>query len=226
MEWLFMSSKKGFVFTVDAFVALTLVVLVIAVVVYQLNIPSAFFPQQSQTYNYARDVVSPLSTLTIGELKANGQAPNAMSQYSTSTLEDDHTVLEQIAKEAAVNSVQAQLIAQELLAYDAVQLQPFIPKQFGAKISIDGTDIIIRDKPFTKIQSSASYVIVGYAQSKNPGTSPYDYPPENGLTPDKYVCSDGDPDTLSVPCDVFLDTTRYTPGVILGPSRVTVSIWT
>ncbi|MDO8339549.1 MAG: hypothetical protein Q7T16_02730 [Candidatus Burarchaeum sp.] len=259
-----MSSKKGFVFTVDAFVALTLVVLVIFVIVYQLNIPSAFFPQQSQTYNYARDVVSTLSTLTIKNLKDNNDKlgdplydmlldsgyayvldiNGDPIPYLPITTEDDHTVLEQIAKEARITDRKevARLIAVNLLASDAdndstTSGKPMIPEQFGVKISIEGypdADVIVRDKPFTKIQSSASYVLMGYTASRDPRVPRYDYPsyvPEN-----RKYCSDGtsdgapgdiDSNQPALPCAVFFQDTNYEPGAITEtPLIVRVSVWT
>jgi hypothetical protein len=232
-------SKKGFVFTVDAFVALTLVILVIFVIVYQLNIPSAFFPQQTQTYNYARDVVSTLGTLTIRDLKDNSDFSSLMFTLGYSdpvTTEDEHTILEQIAAETLQNPANAQTIAQALLASGS---QPMIPAQFGAKITVDGQDIIIRGTdvvPFTRIQSTASYVLMGYTSSRNPGAPRYDYPayePEN-----KKYCSDC-PDCLpddnqddfvngpAFPCDVYFQTSSYEPGVITEtPIIVRVSVWT
>ena len=219
-----MSSKKGFVFTVDAFVALTLVILVIFVIVYQLNIPSAFFPQQSQTYNYARDVISTLSTLTIRDLKDNSDFSSLMFTLGYSdpvTTEDEHTVLEQIAKEAMNgNTVQAELIAQELLTSGD---SPLLPGQFGAKITVDGQDIFIRDPytvPFTRIQSSASYVLVGYRESRNPSQSRYDYPLDN---PDPLYCNGGEG---ARPCVDPLLGSRYDAGTLIDAAIVRVSVWT
>jgi len=223
------TSRRGFVFTIDAFVALVLVAIVIGVIIYQLNIPSAFFPQQVQTYDYARDVVGTLSTLTIAD--AAGQSSQAAS-YPES--ERGHTVLEQIAKEALTTGggPRAELLAQELLA-DNSQSSPMIPRQFGAKILVYSPatptdpwrEVMVRDMPFTKIQSSASYVMLGYlGRSRNANTDPmdalYDYPPGEAST-DK-VCYNPEAEE-QVPC-IKPTVARYDPGEPLV-TFVRVIIW-
>ena len=159
--------KRGFVFTIDAFVALVLVSLIILVIVYQLNIPSAFFPQQAQTYDYARDVVGTLSASTIGDLKLTGGYPQADSYSPT---EDEHTVLEQMAKEILNNNNPGALaLATQLLTSGT---SPLIPVQYGVKIGVKNAagswqEITVRDRPFTRIQSSANYVIDGHSRDSN-----------------------------------------------------------
>ena len=216
--------KRGFVFTIDAFVALVLVSLIILVIVYQLNIPSAFFPQQAQTYDYARDVVGTLSASTIGDLKLTGGYPQADSYSPT---EDEHTVLEQMAKEILNNNNPGALaLATQLLTSGT---SPLIPVQYGVKIGVKNAagswqEITVRDRPFTRIQSSANYVIAGYLVSRNPNSaSRYDYPPNAPLS----TYCDGS-DNVAMPCAPLASygTGRYVGGSLLGPTMVRVSVWT
>ncbi|VVC02948.1 Uncharacterised protein [Candidatus Burarchaeum australiense] len=242
------SGKRGFVFTFDAFVSLVLAVSIVSIIIYQLNTPSSFFPQQAQTYDYARDVMGTLSTMTIKELKGTpyfGGLTNGLGYSDPVTTEDDHMVLEQIVKEfRAGNCNAANALARTLLATGD---RPLIPEQFGASITLidpssgaalsctdPGTGAVmqhvtIRDTvPFTKMQSSASYVLLGYTRSKDPGHSEYDYPPyedptgPNGF--DKHCSSNFDPYS-NVPCNIY--TPGY-PAYQAGETAVTlvrVNVW-
>ena len=227
------SDKRGFVFTLDAFMALALIALVIVVITYQLNIPSTFFPQHVQTYNYASDIVGTLSTLTIGELR---QTSNLVQDNPSDTdtfyppIEDDHIILEQLAKdmlseEEAIQD-RAEALAKGLLA-DPSSSSPLLPEQFGMKVSVKDSagnwvELFVREKSFTKLQSTASFVLFGYLESRNPSSvSPYDYPP---LDPDPAYCAGGggtQPCTTPSGSDGY-----YEGGELLGPTTVRVGVWT
>ncbi|MFA6036157.1 MAG: hypothetical protein WC759_04335, partial [Candidatus Micrarchaeia archaeon] len=159
-----MPMKRGFVFTTDAFVALTLISLVVLVIIYQLNIPSALFPQQMQTHDFATDIMVSFTTLKMSDV----DTPAPELPY-----EQGNTVMEQIAKKALSSNVDdradAEIIAQALLTGGTA---PMLPSQFGVSIFVrnpDGTDweeVIVRGKdspyvpgeqqaiPYTRVQSS------------------------------------------------------------------------
>ncbi len=223
------SKKQGFIFTVDAFVALILVSLIIFVIVYQLSIPSAFFSQQVQTYDYARDVVGTLSTLTIGDLKS-GPDSNIWIPIYPEESEDDHTVIEQIVKEHLNGDAGRR---DQLISLLTTGTSPLIPERYGASISVkvgnNWQEIAVpgRDTvPFTRIQSSASYVLMGYATSFTPDEeSNFDYPVNS---PNADYCAGGGG---VMPCADFAfgqdgDDLTYTGGTLLGPTVIRVNIWT
>jgi hypothetical protein len=224
-----MPMKKGFIFTTDAFVALTLISMVVIVIIYQLNIPSALFPQQMQTHDFATDIMVSFTTLKMSEVET------AVQPVKVFSYEEGNTVLEQIAKKALSGKTEdmtdARTIAQQLLIGSGAN--PMLPSQFGMSIFVrepDGaawTEVKVREAPYTRVQSSASYVLLGYSQSapRDPGAPPYDYPPgeEDGT---KY-CSNGEPNPappVVLPCPPKPNTV-YQAGDLMHPTFVRVIVW-
>jgi len=215
--------KKGFIFTTDAFVALTLISMVVIVIIYQLNIASALFPQQMQAHDFATDIMVTFSTLKMGEVTTG---------YPTLPQDMENSVLEQISKEALRDTDEgdaaAALIAQQLLIMGD---KPMLPAQFGASIFVLNRDtgnweeVKVRAAPYTRVQSSASYVLLGYSPDDQRNiygtysTPPYDYPPGESSTD---YCSREQADTVVFPCEAQ---SVYDAGALMEPTFVRVVVW-
>lgn len=221
--------RRGFIFTTDAFIALALVSMVILVIIYQLNIPSALFAQQAQTYDYASDAVLTFGQITIGNLRATGDLPNP-SGFPAS--EDQNTVLEQIAKDRisgdASDNARAELLASQLLASGT---EPLIPAQFGASIFVFDSgagatgawkEVQVREKQYTRVQSAASRVLLSFASSRDNTAPPYNYPPDDAVG--SPYCQFADDPTATLPCVQSFGPTDIPEA--LGPTFVRVVIWT
>lgn len=213
--------RKGFVFTTDAFVALTLIALVIVVIIYQLNIPSALFPQQMQTHDFATDIMIAFTGLRMDEIST-----------VVPVLPEDrgNSVLAQIAKEAlAGNDVEAEQIAKDVLASGS---KPLLPVQFGASIFVRNPvanaweEVKVREAPYTRVQSAASYVLLGYSPgaARNPGETPYDYPPEETDAEKEPYCNNYDSDEVVLPCPAH-PASVFDAGELMDPAYVRVVVW-
>lgn len=174
-------THKGFTFTFDAFIAITLAIVVIFLLISIVNQPTSLVPLQDQTFDAARDTLRSLEVLTVQNVRENGQVDKALMDQ-VSQLDNNNSMLIQLAKEElGGRHALADAIAQQLL-------ETRVPPQFGIALQVldSGANWLtiynstLAGRPgalYTGVQSSAQRVVLGYVTSPNPGAPYYNYQP-------------------------------------------------
>lgn len=169
---------RGFIFSLDAFVAFTLVMITISLLIFLIGTPQPFYPSFEQAHTLAYDTLSVLSTssdLSIGE----------------------RTYLEQIIWEGPGQPTSRIM---RKVAGGNGSYSPIIPRGYGFRLEklvfqSDGSAVVASPplydsatdpesdrygKTFTKLQSSSSTFLSLYSSPRVLGESPYCYLNCNG----------------------------------------------
>lgn len=173
--------SRGFVFSLDAFVAFTLIAIVIGLLVFMIDVPQPFYTSLTQAHQLAYDTLNVLST------SSNGTAQD--------------TYLEQILGDS---ECQRAAIMEQIAGGVAGGYQPIIPVGYGYTLKeydldtdtwnvlFDSNDTNLCPgshftlskicestgrcgKVYTKLQASASTFVSIYSVPPQPGQSPYCY---------------------------------------------------
>lgn len=146
--------KKGVFFTMDSILAAGIILLTII-----LASSSYLREQPSFHLNYlSQDLIKTLSTLTVEEIN-NGY----LDSLSSSDMDKDNTILEQIAEFWAANKLEyANKTTSNVTAL-------FIPDTMGFGIWIDDEAIYTRDMPIKKSLVSSKKIISGVEKGKTSG---------------------------------------------------------
>jgi len=158
--------RRGFIFSLDAFVAFTLVMVAIAFLVFAIGTPKPFYPSLEQTQKLAYDTLTVLST--------------------SSDTPGGQTYLEQILADQS-NRVYYYKTAG---GSDSTSVFPIIPKGYGYSLEVydfnTGNWGVRYDagsdpnsdrygKSFTKVRASATSFASLYSILPAPGESPFCY---------------------------------------------------
>jgi len=156
---------RGFVFSLDAFVAFTLMMVVIGLLIFTIGAPKPFYSELEQTHQLAHD--------TLGVLATSSDTPG--SSYLGRILGGADA--EQILFKVAGGS-------------NNTAYQPIIPKGYGyalerynfntdswVSIYDAGTELTSDryGKRFTKVQASSTVFTSFYTDPPKPGESPFCY---------------------------------------------------
>ncbi|MEM4389069.1 MAG: hypothetical protein QXG98_00210 [Candidatus Micrarchaeia archaeon] len=211
--------EKGFVFTVDAFIALLLVLLTVLALITLLSFPRLFFGQYEQTYDLARDSLNALAVLKMDEIWGTGGVWERLDPR-----DKNNTVLEELARLTAIgDSASAQFILRSVL-------DPVIPPQYNYKFEYyDANSGVWRSisgrppyegAPVQRMQAVASRVMTTYAVYDEPGQSPFAY------TSGAYVgsCQPAEGEVGAVPCEAR-NYSGFAAGTLAGPSSVRLVVW-
>jgi len=163
--------RQGFIFSLDAFVAFTLIMITISLLIFLIGTPKPFYPSLEQAHMLAYDTLTVLATST--------GVPN------------DPTYLEQIMNEG--QSATTNRIMREV-AGGAANHSPIIPYGYGFRLeklvfNPDGSAAVSNvlynsssdaasdryGRQFTKLQTSATTFMSIYSVSRKPGESPFCY---------------------------------------------------
>ena len=215
-------SRKGFVFTVDAFISLLLVLMTVFAFISILNIPPSFLPQFEQTHILARDGLKSMDNLLMEELWV-GDAAIAFDSYTAVHIMEErdrnNTVLEELARLTMLGSSGA---AEYVLR---TTLEPVIPPQYGYRFEVYDKDydrwisVSGRDKPLEKIQATYSRIMTFYSLYDDPRNTPFGYS-SGAFT---GTC-DGNPPDVAVPC-AARNFTGFVKGNLTGPTEVRLVVW-
>lgn len=191
--------SRGFVFSLDAFVAFTLIMIVVGLLVFTIGTPKPFYPSLQQAHQLAYDTLNVLATST--------DAPG------------NPTYLEQLL--GASGTLSKRDIMVQVVGGVDPDYRPIIPQGYGYALkaydltnnpnhewatifeSNSSTDCQYTgrcQKQYTKLQASASTFASIYNSVPNPGLSPFCYLGCHG-----YYQTAGqvtaDP-CITVPCDI------------------------
>ncbi|MEM2137715.1 MAG: hypothetical protein QW568_01375 [Candidatus Anstonellaceae archaeon] len=163
--------RQGFIFSLDAFVAFTLIMITISLLIFLIGTPKPFYPSLEQAHMLAYDTLTVLATST------NGQG--------------NPTYLEQIMNEG--QSATTDEIMRKV-AGGAANHSPIIPYGYGFRLeklvfNADGSAVVSKvlynsssdtasdryGKQFTKLQTSATTFMSIYSVPRRPGESPFCY---------------------------------------------------
>ncbi|MEM4634034.1 MAG: hypothetical protein QW275_02670 [Candidatus Anstonellaceae archaeon] len=169
---------RGFVFSLDAFVAFTLIMLTISLIVFTIGTPKPYFSYLEQAHQLAHD--------TLQAMASSSDSPDGQTYLEMAVANrGNREALRQIMfKVAGGNSTH----------------RGIIPSGFGYKLQFynlndpsnpiytaydSGTDPLSDryGKTFTKVQASASIFAPLYEVPPNPGASPFCYMNCFGYTP-------------------------------------------
>jgi len=212
-------ARKGFVFTVDAFVSLLLVLLTVFALITVLNIPQTFFPQFEQTHILARDGLKGMDNLEMGEIW-QGEIGSILDTYNLPARDRNNSVLEELARLSALKyGGPAEYILRSVM-------EPVIPTQYGYRFEFydNETDswFVVggRDKPLEKLQATASRIVTIYSIYDDPGTTPFEYDSGNFVG----TCQPAPGQFGAIPCEAR-NKTGFTPGKLVGPTEVRLVVW-
>ncbi len=212
------AAKRGFVFTLDAFIALLLVLLVIGALIAVVNVPKSALPQLEQAQNYARDSAAVLESTKMSSLPAGDlyrSFPYLSNRSSPSDL--DNSALQQVTYLLLNSPTLASGLADHLLG-------SAIPQQFGYSIEVrdlNGTVLgsaVVRDKSPIRLRAAASRVLLAYYIPYDAGSSPFSYASASLGAGMSTYCSGG-----AVPCEPR--GTEFKDGVPAGPVIFRVLVW-
>ncbi|MCX8198028.1 MAG: hypothetical protein N3F07_02425 [Candidatus Micrarchaeota archaeon] len=181
----------GFIFSLDAFVAFTLIMLSISVLMFSLGTPKPYFPYLEQARQLAHDTLQVMATTSesqggptyLESAVANRNNPSALRQI--------------MFKVAGGNSSHRGIIPQGY-AYK-LQFYNFNDPANPVFTAYDSGRDPLSDrygKSFSKVQASATVFASLYDVPPNPGASPFCYISCFGYTPagPAYPCN-------TTPCD-------------------------
>ena len=171
--------NRGFIFSLDAFVAFTLITIVIGLLVFTISMPKPFYPSLKQAHQLAYDTLSVLATGTDAQ--------------------GNPTYLEQILADGGPSLSKKDIMAQVVGGADA-PYKPIIPIGYGYTLktydlaadtwtivfdSTDPSNNICNatgrcGKTYTKLRASASTFTSIYTEVPVPGFSPFCYLSCNG----------------------------------------------
>ncbi|MCX6777627.1 MAG: hypothetical protein NT157_01960 [Candidatus Micrarchaeota archaeon] len=200
--------NKGFFFTLDAFVALLLALIVVSLLLFFTSTPASFSKSLEQTYFYAEDSANVLAGAKMGEY---WDEPGTRDPISPDERDKNSTLLLYIGKCAERG--------QEGYANATVRsaIAPLIPVRYGYSVQYlkgDGSwlEISRRELPGgkEKLQASAMRIASGYSFYPVPGASPFCY---------SGYCEAGS----NTPCASPIS--GYREGAIWGPTVIRVSVW-
>lgn len=201
--------KAGFIFSLDAFVAFTLIMVTVSLLVFMIGTPRPFYPSLEQAHQLAHDTLEALAT---------GSDPlNPLGQ----------TYLEQIlAGTAETHGIMLKVAGGD------DSYHPIIPRGYGFKLEryvfnstydnwpviydsgTDGCNSLPKSdrcgKTFTKLQASATTFASRYTLPPLPGESPFCYAGCSG-----YGISSGGTPFNSTSCDTTpcnTTTSNFLPG--------------
>ncbi|MEM3030177.1 MAG: hypothetical protein QXH27_00425 [Candidatus Micrarchaeia archaeon] len=215
------AGKRGFVFTVDAFIALLLVLLTVFALIALLSFPRAFLGQYEQTHDLARDSLNALDALGMNEIWGS---PQSGVWDRLNPRDRNNSVLEELARLAATGDyASAEFILRSTL-------DPVIPPQYNYRfeyfdVGANGWRAVSGRPPYEgasvqRMQAVASRVITTYAFYDEPGRSPFSY------TSGAYVGScqgiEGEPG--AVPCEAR-NRSGFAAGTLAGPTSVRLVVW-
>ncbi|MEM3399331.1 MAG: hypothetical protein QXP42_00715 [Candidatus Micrarchaeia archaeon] len=167
-----MGAKKAFVFTIDAFISLTIAVIIIFAMLLLIHIPRIHYATYEQEYEIAGDTLRVLDTLRIGYITEN---PHWSKDAVANALgaEEKHSVLEQIVAYASqpggldpyrVDCSNPGTIATDF-ACDFLEMM--IPKRYGYSLELNRfgawETIAKREKAYRKLQAVSTRIVYGPA---------------------------------------------------------------
>ena len=197
--------KAGFIFSLDAFVAFTLTMVTVGMLIFIIGTPEPFYPELEQAHQLAHDTLSVLATSSDQPL--NPAAPTYLEQI----MKDNGNAKRILFKVAGGSDTYPGIIPKgfgyRLETYD------FTNKSWNVPIYDSGLDCpsapiyspiwYFSDrcgKKFTKLQASATAFASIYTDPPEPGESPYCYLHCMGYTsPGNYM-----PTCDAVPCNVSI----------------------
>ncbi len=186
---------RGFIFSLDAFVAFTLIMLTISMLIFTIGTPKSFYPSLEQAHQLAYDGLQALS-----------------SGKDTPT---SQTYLEQIVG----NTGSVQDISFRVLGGSG-QYRGMMPQGYGYRLEAysfnsnswktiydAGTDTASdrNGKAFTKLSASAMSFLSLYDLQPSPGKSPYCY-----LSCHGYPSNPSAPSCNATPCNISIS--NFDPG--------------
>lgn len=215
-----MGFRKAFVFSLDAFIALSLILITIHALLMMISMPKGYYTSFEQAYDLAKDTLRSLGN--VNYTAAGGGGYGTMGVCST-----DQTYLDCIAslylddKKIGTTPWEDSRITTDVMQE---HVDPLIPNQFGYRFDFynmtskewseiydtkdDNSKDPKRNNETRKLSASAQTLAVGYSVPINIGEDLYG-----------YVCCGGG---LNV-CNTTIST--YDPGeVYMGLIRMTVYI--
>lgn len=201
------SSRKAFVFSLDSFMAFSLVLITIYSLLVMVNLPKGYYSTLEQSYDLAKD------TLTVLE----------HSKYPTSGTGE--TYMQRLHHAYAQSGTADMGIARDTVgAIIPVQWGYIIEYSSGDTPGVWSTVYDTRNDlssqnhhsnvKFRKVQSSATTIVSSYKKTPNTGTSPYCYLTLIGLPAGQTTCD--------TPCDVLNTTSNDAGDSDIGLIRITV----
>jgi hypothetical protein len=194
---------RGFVFSLDAFVAFVLIMITINLLIFTIGTPKPYYAELEAAHILAHDTLAVLAT----------------SGGATGGSLPDGTYLEQIlggASPAEINGIMVKVAGGNSTLY-----RPIIPGGYGYRLEYLNLDIVqagadenwtaLYDagtdgcpygsdrcgKSFTKLQASSTMFLSAYARPPMPGESPFCHAGCKGYGINRMT---GEP-TYAVPCD-------------------------
>ena len=188
-------NNRGFIFSLDAFVAFILIMLTISLLIFTIGTPNAFYPSLEQAHELAHDTLYTLATTT--DNPASG------------------TYLEQVIG----NSGATASVMKDVAGGWTNGKIGIIPRGFGYKLETydfgsktwstkyDSKDDIESDRynlQFSKLAASAMTFASLYTVPRNPGHSPFCYYSCKGFDPDNPPTYDDVRQCDKTPCDISI----------------------
>jgi len=216
-----MRAGKGFVFTVDAFIALLLVLITVLALIALLNYPKSFLAQYEQTYDLAMDSLKALRELRMSEVWGTPPSPvwNRLDPRDR-----NNSVLEELVRRAATgDAASAEFILR-------TTLDPVIPQQYNYRFEYfdpvnDRWETVygrptFGGAPVQKMQAVASRVVTAYAYYDEPGSSPFGY----NMGAYRGSCQGIEGEPAAVPCEAR-NVSGFVNGTLAGPTDVRLVVW-
>lgn len=210
---------KGFIFTLDAFIALTVILFGIFTLLLLLNASKTFYPSFEQTFYLAKDSLQAMDSFDIRD--APGTAAFIIASNSD-VRELDNTPLEEIAVLASRGSDTDLELAGDI---GDEFLNDVIPPQYCYQFSFFDLTLnkwvyapSARTNPLgvsyrkacdsSRLKASVSKTVDGFKIYDDAGGSPFEYGSCNG---GKYPCG--------------RERSLYTTGEKYGPTLVRLEVW-
>ncbi len=209
---------KGFIFTLDAFISLTLILFGIFTLILLLNAQKTYYTSYEQTYDLARDSLDGLDAFKLKDASQTSHITRIHDPLLFDQRDLENTPLEEIARLASLGDSadlqNAGAIADEFLNdtipsqycyrldFFDVELNKWVPVN-----SVDRAASTSCTRP-PQIQAAASKVVNGYELYDEPGGSPFSY----------STCSGG-----KYPCG--REQSTFVPGVMYGPTNIRLVVW-
>lgn len=213
------SMRRGFVFTVDSFLSLALVLFAIFSLISLLQIPSFRYTQYEQVYDVSRDGLLSLEKVKLADVWGVHPVPSVVGQLGAPSIGNKARELTLIEAISSLASDPAKKPYAGILA-DGF-LDKVIPRHYGYRVELldaSGNWIavphapgITRDLvPFKRFKASSVRVINGFVagQYDDPGQVPFHY----------RTCSGP-----LLPCDPVQS--FYVNGTMFGPTLVRLTVW-
>lgn len=156
--------KKGIFFTMDAIIAAGVILLTVILA------SSSYISQQSTFHlNYlSQDLIRTLSTLTVEEIDNE-----YLDSLDPSDVDEDNTVLEQIAEFWAADTEQKREFANKTVSNVTA---PWVPDNTGFGVWINNETIYTRDMPIKKSLVLSKKIISGIAKGETTSETRQDPP--------------------------------------------------